>query len=395
MQTLSLKQARKLILLSQRLPARKQTGTATAATLSAIEHLGYIQMDTISVVQRAHHHTLWNRNSRYQPKHLEQLLEEKKVFEYWSHAAAYLPMKDYRFSLYRKQAILSGEHSHWYRRNQTEMDRVLARIEREGPLMARDFDGDGKKMGAWQTKTAKMALENLYMQGDLMIPSRKNFQKVYDLTERVLPPDTDTRVPNRIEYARYLICSFLRANGLGQVAEMGYLLKGVKSILSETIQDMLSNKEIECVNVAKLGQYFVLPSTLSLLNKPYKLKKLQILSPFDNLLIQRKRMTALFNYDYLIECYTPEAKRQYGYFSLPILWNGELVARMDSKADRKNASLEIHHLAIEKSVKNSGEFIAELEMALPSFMAFNHCNAYRIHKVTKEGVDLTVDSHTS
>ena len=125
---LSLPEARKLVLLSQRLPPVKPGGRATAATLSAIEHLGYIQIDTISVIQRAHHHTLWNRNPRYEPSQLDQLMAEKKVFEYWSHAAAHLPMRDYRFSLFRKRAIARGEQEHWYDRDPRLEKRVLKRI---------------------------------------------------------------------------------------------------------------------------------------------------------------------------------------------------------------------------------------------------------------------------
>jgi len=104
-ESLSIQQARKLVLLSQRVLSAKKTGCATSATLSAIEQLGYIQIDTISVIQRAHHHTLWNRNPRYQASQLDQLIADKKVFEYWSHAAAYLPFRDYRFSLPRKHAL--------------------------------------------------------------------------------------------------------------------------------------------------------------------------------------------------------------------------------------------------------------------------------------------------
>ena len=112
-ESLSLQQARKLVLLSQRLPPVKQTGRAIAATLSAIEHLGYVQIDTISAIQRAHHHTLWNRNPGYKTFHLDQLFAGKQVFEYWTHAAAFLPMRDYRYSLPRKQAIKTGEQNHW------------------------------------------------------------------------------------------------------------------------------------------------------------------------------------------------------------------------------------------------------------------------------------------
>ena len=335
--SLSIQQARKLVLLSQRLPPAKQTGSATEATLSAIEHLGYIQIDTISAIQRAHHHTLWNRNPRYKTSHLSQLVADKQVFEYWSHAAAYLPMRDYRYSLPRKQAIANGDQNHWYERDERLMKSVLKRIAAEGPLMAKDFEHTGKKTGEWKSNPAKRALEYLFMQGELMAPYRVNFHKVYDLTERVLPDDTDTTLPDPEEYARFLITRYLQANGLGKSAEIAYLLKNTKPLVSATLQEMVSNGELLQISVGG-SSYYALPDSLELLSKPLARIKLKILSPFDNLLIQRKRMQMLFGFDYLIECYVPEAKRQYGYFSLPVLWNGKLVARMDCKAERKKSS---------------------------------------------------------
>ncbi len=153
-ESLSIQQARKLVLLSQRVPPANQTGSALGATLSAIENLGYIQIDTISVIERAHHHTLWNRNPRYSSSHLDLLLAEKQIFEYWSHAAAYLPMRDYRYSLPRKQAIANGEQDHWYDRDKGLMLSVLKRIEQEGPLMSKDFEHRGEKTGDWTSKPA-------------------------------------------------------------------------------------------------------------------------------------------------------------------------------------------------------------------------------------------------
>ena len=157
--SLSLQQARKLVLLSQRVTPTKQSSSAVSATLSTIEHLGYIQIDTISAIQRAHHHTLWNRNPRYKTSHLKQLMADKKVFEYWSHAAAYLPMRDYRYSLPRKQAITNGHQNHWYVRDERLMKYVLKRIVTEGPLMAKDFRDNDKKIGDWSSKPTKQALE--------------------------------------------------------------------------------------------------------------------------------------------------------------------------------------------------------------------------------------------
>jgi uncharacterized protein YcaQ len=381
MGALAIQQARKLVLLSQRVPPAQQTGRATAATLSAIEHLGYIQIDTISVIQRAHHHTLWNRNPRYKASQLDQLIADRQVFEYWSHAAAYLPMRDYRFSLPRKLALASGDQDHWYERDERLMKLVRKRIATEGPLMAKDFEHSGKRIGEWKTKPAKRALEYLFMQGDLMAPCRVNFHKVYDLTERVLPEGTDTTEPDPEEYARFLITRYLRANGLGQAAEIAYLLKDTKPLVAATLEDMVSNGELLQVRAAG-SCYYALPASLELLSKPLARSKLKILSPFDNLVIQRKRLKALFGFDYLIECYVPEAKRRYGYFSLPILWDGRLAARMDCRTERKESLLHIHHLAMEPWVLKTDAFFLALRKELESFLQFNQCNRLQLHRTS-------------
>lgn len=388
---LSIQQARKLVLLSQRLPPRTQSGRAIEATLSAIEHLGYIQIDTISVIQRAHHHTLWNRNPRYEASQLNQLLADKQIFEYWSHAAAYLPLRDYRFSLPRKHALARGDQSHWYKRDEQMLKWVLKRIATEGPLMAKDFEHTGKRIGPWKTKPAKRALEYLFMQGDLMVPYRVNFHKVYDLTERVLPEGTDTTLPTPEEYARFLITRYLRANGLGQSAEIAYLLKGIKPLIDKALEDMVSTGELLQIRVA--GRlYYALPTSLELLSKPLARSKLKILSPFDNLVIQRKRIKALFRFDYLIECYVPEAKRRYGYFSLPILWDGKLVARMDCRTERTKSLLHIHHLALEPTVLQTDGLFLALHQELKSFLQFNHCNQLRLHRTSPAKVKPDLQS---
>jgi len=380
-ESLSIQQARKLVLLSQGLPPAKQAGSAIAATLSAIEHLGYIQIDTISAIQRAHHHTLWNRNPRYKTSQLDQLITDNHVFEYWAHAAAYLPMCDYRYSLPNKKALANGDQNHWYERDERLMKSVLKRIADEGPLMAKDFEYTGKKVGEWKSKPAKRALECLLMQGELMVPSRVNFHKVYDLTDRVLPQGTDTTLPNSEEYARFLILRYLKANGLGQSTEIAYLLKNTKPLVSATLLEMVSNGELLVISVGN-DSYYALPTSLELLNKSLARSKLKILSPFDNLVIQRKRMQALFGFDYLLECYLPEVKRQYGYFSLPILWDGKLVARMDCKAERKKSLLHIHHLALESGFTKIDAFSHALRKELLSFLQFNNCTTLQLHRTT-------------
>ena len=390
-ESLSIKQARKLVLLSQRVPQIKQNGNALNSTLSVIEHLGYIQIDTISAIQRAHHHTLWNRNPLYKNSHLDELMVNKNIFEYWSHAASYLPMKDYRFSLPRKSSIKKGNENHWYTRNKQLMNFVRNRIESEGPLMAKDFDNSGKFYGEWQTKPSKQALEYLFMQGELMVSCRKNFHKVYDLTERVLPKHINTSMPNMDEYARFLITRYLKANGIGQASEIVYLLKNTKALVLNTLKDMMFSKELFQIMVGE-NIYYVLSSSLELLNKQPSRSKLKILSPFDNLLIQRKRTKQLFGFDYLLECYVPEPKRKFGYFVLPILWNGNLVARMDCKADRKKSVLHINYLAIEKGLTIVDDFAQALCKELESFLIFNNCKIIELHKTSPDNIKQVIQN---
>ena len=376
-ESLSISQARKLVLLSQRVPPKKQAGKSLDATLSAIEHLGYIQIDTISAIQRAHHHTLWNRNPQYQNSHLDELMVNKQIFEYWSHAAAYLPIRDYRFSLPRKKAIASRKENHWYMRDEKLMKSVLKRIDNEGPLMAKDFDNT----------PAKQALENLFMQGELMIPVRVNFHKVYDLTERVLPGHIDTSIPGREEYARHLVTRYLQANGIGKASEMTYLLKNTKAQVISILQELLANGEVIQIRVNG-NNYYVLPASLDLLNKPLSRNKLKILSPFDNLLIQRKRTLELFGFDYLLECYMPASKRKFGYFTLPVLWDGKLVARMDCKADRRKSHMHIHKLVLEPGLAKIEAFAISLNKELASFMQFNECKTLSIHRTNPHNLKI-------
>lgn len=382
MKSLTLSQAQKLALLSQRLPTGGSNGSAYTKTLDTFEQLGYVQIDTISVVQRAHHHTLWSRNPSYQPMLLDQLVTDKRVFEYWSHAAAYLPMTNFRHTLPRKAAIKSGQQRHWYSKDRTLMDTILKRIDEEGPLMAKDFESTAKKTDGWNTKPTKQALENLYMQGDLMISERRGFHKVYDLTNRVLPSDVDRSMPTKEEHGRFLVLSYLKAHGIGTLPEMTYQLKDVKADVTQALNDLIEMGDIETIKVGDT-HYFACKHAIKQLDKRLNRKQAKILSPFDNLLIQRKRASALFNFDYLIECYVPQAKRQFGYFCLPILWNGRLVARADCKVDKRSSTLNVLHLFIEPSVKDQDAFLAALEQELQAFAKFNQCEHFALLKLSQ------------
>jgi len=250
------------------------------------------------------------------------------------------------------------------------MKSVFERIKVEGPLMAKDFASTVAKKTGWESKPTKQALENLYMQGDLMISERKNFHKVYDLSERVLPEHIDITLPTAEEHARFLIQQYLTKQGIAQLNEMIYLLKGVRAQVKIALHEMCEQGLI--MKVLVNGEhYYTTAHSLSLLNKRLKRNQVKILSPFDNLLIQRARTQRLFEFNYLLECYTPAAKRKFGYFCLPILCNGRLVAMVDCKADKARSHLQVNNLYIAPALKDIDDFMTAFEIELAQFASFN------------------------
>jgi uncharacterized protein YcaQ len=364
---------RRIALDRQGLLRNESFGRGKRATLRAIEQIGYVQIDTIAVVERAHHHVLWSRVPNYQPGMLERLVRERQVFEYWFHAAAWLPMSEYRFSLPRMRQM-NGERNWFGDCDVRLMRQILSRVEAEGPLRARDFDDDrAGSSGWWDWKPAKQALEQLFMQGELMVSARDGFQKVYDLPERVLPDWVDTRQPSQDEFAAHLIDTTLRAHGFATLVSMTYLRKGQK--LREAVKRQLQHR-IEAGQLIRqpLGKKFEIYIDPELLETraPHSVAQVRILSPFDNLLIQRQRCREIFDFDYQIECYLPQPQRQFGYFCLPILYRDRLVGRLDCKAHRAGARLEVKSAHIEPELDD--DFDELLAAALQSFASFNACD---------------------
>ena len=383
--SISLKEARKIALHSQKVLSVKEKGRAIDVTRSVIQHLGYIQIDTISVIERAHHHTLWIRNPRYQPSQLDKLQRQCNVFEYWSHAAAYLPIEDYRICLPNMELVKKGNRL-WFKADPKLKKKVLERIRVEGPLQSKDFENNGKtKLPMWEWKPAKYALETLFMEGELMVVRREKFQKVYDLRDRVLPDHVDRSMPDTRELCEILVDRYLAANGIGTAAQISYLRKGLKKSVEEVLLDYLETGRVLACKVRELT-YYATPRSLDLLSTPISRSRLKILSPFDNLVIQRKRISALFGFDYQIECYVPEEKRKFGYFCLPVLWNAELVARMDCKADRKAGILTIRSLVLEDSIKKQEVFFQSLKNELDKFSLFNGCTSWQLDKACGSSV---------
>ncbi len=380
-ETVSLSDARRLVLARQGLASRGTFGSGLGAAQKAIEHLGYVQIDTLSVVARAHIHTLWNRVSAFSANDIDLLQEQGAVFEHWAHALAILPIRDYRYSLPMMQRIASGD-THWYPKDAKQVRKVLKRIREEGPLSAKDFKDKKSSDAMWARSPSKIALEQLFMEGELMVPRRHNFHKVYDLRERVLPSDIDVSTPTIEELCGHLIGSYLRAQGLAQITELVYLRKGLKKQMSQTVADFV--EEGVLLELEVNGQiYYATPQTLNVIDQGLPSPKLRILSPFDNAVIQRKRLASLFDFDYQIECYVPKAKRKYGYFCLPILRGNRFVARLDAKADRKSGVFHVMNLYLERSVRNSEAFLSALRAELKRFAKFDSCNSVEIHAITQ------------
>ncbi|WP_432468135.1 winged helix-turn-helix domain-containing protein [Agarivorans sp. Z349TD_8] len=383
-----LSRLRRFALASQCLLQAQPFGRGLAGARKAIHHLGYVQLDTISVVERAHHHVLHSRVPKFEPAMSNQLLLNGDLFEYWSHAAALLPIDDFRFSLPYKQAIKSGQ-THWYKNTDKKlMLELLARIRAEGPLRSRDLETSSiKRAGWWDWKPAKKALEQLYMQGDLMVSHREGFQKTYDLTERVLPAHVDSSMPSMEAFASHLVEQQLRCHGLVSLKGLTYLRRDSKlrSAVKKLVNEGLAQGILEQVKIAS-GEVFlikskaiengVLDGRLPSLNK-----RLLILSPFDNCVIQRERLKSLFQYDYQIECYVPQAKRQYGYFCLPLLFQDQFIGRMDCKAHRKTRLLEIKSLYLEQQAFNRELMISAFVEAIEKFRSFQQCDSVSLVNV--------------
>lgn len=367
MSILALAQARRLALAAGSGFARpRRRGPAAVADL--VDRMGYVQIDTISVVERAHHHILAARLPGYR----HEWLDQASVFEYWAHAAAYLPWRDFRYTLPRKERIKANGHD-WFHADKTEADRVLERIRAEGPLMARHFEAAKATTGWWDWKPAKRALEYLFMAGELMVV-RQGFQKVFDLTERVLPQDTDTRSPTPREQAEWYVDRTLDAWGLAARDEFAYQRKECTEGIDAVLRDREDEGDLVRVRVDGLPKvdYWLRSADLGrvdVLKAPGR--SLRILSPFDPFLIHRKRMRRLFGFDFAIECYLPAAKRTFGYFALPLLQGDAFVGLLDAKADRSSGTLVVRNLRYDGAPKNRARFEHFLNTALVDYAKFN------------------------
>jgi uncharacterized protein len=374
------RKARRLALKAQLLASsRLPKGIEGAAR--AIEHLGYVQLDTIAVIERAHHHTLWTRVPGYEPRMLDRLLADRRVFEFWGHAASYLPMTDFRF--YRRRMTANPRRARWARDHRPLMDAVLDRVRKEGPLGTSDFERQGKRRGSWwDWKPAKTALETLHTMGLLMVAHRRNFQRIFDLTERILPENVDATEPDDAEIARFAIRRCLRAHGLATARQIkDHIWITAQTHINAVVSELLDSGELTRVAVGDDNGYYALTRALASPSRPAA-PGIHILSPFDNLVIQRRRLRALFGLDYTLECYLPAPKRRHGYFVLPVLYGDEFIARLDPRVERSARVFHVRRLSFEPDLKDGEAALPALARRLADFARFNGADAVELHVVT-------------
>jgi len=377
---LSRDEARRLLVAAQGLAGNWKLPAGTEGAAQVVEQLGYVQIDTIAVIERAHHHVIWTRHPGYKTAQLDELLSrDRRVFEYWAHAAAYLPMRDYRYYLPRIR-YYAEEHRarHWLTEHRALAKKVLARIRAEGPLGTADFEHPGEKRGPWwDWKPAKRALEYLFWSGKLMIAGRRNFQRLYDLSERVLPPDLDTSMPRPLESARFAARRGLQSQGLTTAKQKDGLSSPQE--VGRALDELAEAGEAVAVQVEGQPEVYYAWQPLLAASRPRR-GQLHLLSPFDNLVIDRRRTEQFFGFEYRIECYTPAPKRKYGYFTLPILWGNELVGRLDPKAERREGVFKVKSLVLEPGFSPDEAFYPALAKKLRAFAAFHGCDEVKIER---------------
>jgi uncharacterized protein YcaQ len=379
--------ARRLVLAALGLDGRWGVPRGKEGVAQTVERLAAVQIDTIAVVQRAHHHTLWTRRPDYRPAMLDELLDtDRRVFEYWAPAASYVPMCDYRYYI---PAMQRAAKHHWHvgttlQRHGELVEHVLARIRREGALASADFAApDGRKRGPWwDWKPAKLALEAHFAMGTLMVTRRRNFQRVYDLPERVLPAGLDTSPPTPDELARFRVRRELGAQGLCELK--GWWI-GNRQRIDAALAELTDAGEVVRVELdgeAGGEPFFALRERLDEAAKPRRgRRQVHLLSPFDNLIMRRPhRLRRLFAFETKLECYAPAGKRRFGYFCLPILFGDRFVGRLDPKADRERRVLCVHALHFEPDFGRFDALLGPLAAKLVAFAAFNECDRVRIEK---------------
>ena len=355
--------------------------------LRTIHDLGFVQVDSVNVLERAHHHILFSRGAGYRHADLAALVEkDRSLFENWTHDASIIPSSFFPYWKHRFASEKARLRQRWKRHFGAEdfdadIARVLNRIARDGPAMARDFEGDKPSTGWWDWHPSKAALEYLWRTGELAIARRQGFQKVYDLTERVIPGAhfaAEVDRPAFIDWACRQALARLGFATRGEVA--GFWALATPREVDGWValnRDELVPVRVEIADGGKPRAAFALPGAVeAALAAPAPSDKVRIVSPFDPLMRDRARMERLFGFSYRIEIFVPEAKRQYGYYVYPVLRGDRVAGRIDVKAERERDALCVRAFWPEAGVRPSKALLRKLEAELERLRRF--CGVGRV-----------------
>ncbi|MDQ3696096.1 MAG: winged helix DNA-binding domain-containing protein [Chloroflexota bacterium] len=389
---LTLDEARMLAVIAQRLDRRpaavRSPERVKQRLLETVRHLGCVQIDTISVISRSHETVLWSRLGAFDPALFDELYyPDGALMEYWAHAAAFVPIEALPFYLramakYRERYETPGS---WAEREAATLDRVLAAIRERGPLGSRHFERSGGPRADpwtwWGGKPERQALDHLWSRGDLMVQRRQGFQRTYDLTERMAPELSRGEPPSEAAEQRHFVATALRAMGIGTAAWVADYFRtgwvrhvdprstGAELALMAS-EGLAVPAEVEGLQEPAWLDPTMLPKLAELRSGRGRPTLTTLLSPFDNLIWYRPRTAALFGFEYRIECYTPAAKRIYGYYTLPILHRGRLVGRIDPSYDRRHRRLTIKAVHLEPRVRPTPALASAVAVALRDLSGF-------------------------
>lgn len=340
---LSKARAKRIWLRAQRLDEIAPFGDGPEATPAAVAHLGYVQIDTIHVVERCHHQILYTRIPDYRREHLRQAQSvDKAVFEYWTHALSYIPTADVRFFVRAMKQEDGGRSLTFSLVKRGDLQKVLGRIRRNGPLTIRDIDDDVlvEKIHEWASrKPSKRALQLAFFRGIVTVSRREGMLKTYELANRHFGWDRLPKAAPESERMAYLLDRALRSQGAVSLDSICHLDAPRKATIRKVIGARVRRKEL--VPVALEGskfEHWVRPGMLDTTLDPVE-DIVHILNPFDPLVIQRKRLASFFGYEHRFEAYVPREKRVFGYFAQPVLVGDEIAAVLDLKTDRERQKL--------------------------------------------------------
>ncbi len=376
---LTIVEARSLALAAQGFDKpRSKSKSSTADAVEVIKKLGVIQIDSVNVLVRSQELPLFARLGDHDRNAINKATAQSKIFEYWGHEAAILPVEIQPLFRWKMNAARTGKIKHWgltsfYADNKAFVKRILKHVEANGPVTARELSTrTTKKSSWWDWDEAKSALEYLFLTGQLMSCGRgSDFARIYDITERVLPAKiVNTPTPTENEARKQLLVRAAKAQGVATLTDLADYYRQKTAVIKPLVNELVEQGDLREVTVDTwVEKAFVHQSA----KPPKKLYATALLSPFDSLVWCRPRNERLFDFHYRIEIYTPKEKRKFGYYVLPFMMNGELVGRVDLKADRANAKLLVQSVHTEKGIKRAsinGALTKELR-ALANWLQLN------------------------